>query len=841
MDLLKRICFTLLFLSLVGCGGGDGSLEGNGDGGGTPDDPTVTTITVTISDTTIDPQSTLTATVLEGDSPLAGKLVTFTIDNADLATFPSGIGTAITDSNGQATTLINAGELSGAGQVTAEVDDADPATVAFISVGTNSEIDLVLSISSVDVSAVSPATITATVSQAGIPLQGELVRFDIDNTDLAYFSPSTGTALTDADGVALLTLHAGELAGSGRVRAGLEDGVVLDTIFFTSAGDGNSNSEPTADQISLFADSQQIASSGSQEILLTAVAKDENNNLLENIEVSFLASSGDLEAVTTTTGADGKATVILKTQTDPSNRVITASAANGSVSDTIQVQVVGTTVQLNGSSALALNDSNAFIVKLLDSDGNGINNTDIQLSLSNESTATPVGAVSNITIPTTVTTDFTGQAIFDVIGTSGGTNTIIADALGASVEHNVSVQADSFLFSSFNNGNGTTINPTGNDAPDVLLSDTATVTLTWQRSGVNVPDGTSVSFTATRGALSSSSGTTVNGQVSTTLTSSNAGKSLVTFTGIDGDVVLNNQLEFEFVAETADSLIAQVSPASIGPSGQTSTVSVVVRDADGNLVKNKTVDFKLTDITNGEISPASAVTDSNGQASTVYTSNTVSAKDGVSIEASVRDTSVNDTVTLTVADRELFISLGTGNSIIEHNATTYNKQYTIFVVDADSNPVENVELTVSAVPNNFYKGYWVPIYDGEDFVTWAANRLISCPNEDLNEDGILDAGEDINGDGELTPENVVSIIGDTTTDENGQVVIDILYAESFAQWVDINLIARAQVTGTESSTHVLFTLPVLAEDVLNEDITPPVANVGLSSPFGSTADCTNTD
>ncbi|XPF95961.1 beta strand repeat-containing protein [Colwellia sp. RE-S-Sl-9] len=722
-------------------------------------------------------------------------------------------------------------------------------------------ITMSLTISDQNISDASPATINATVLKNGEPEQNVLVTFTLsEGADvLANFTPTFGTSVTDADGIATMTLNAGGTAGAGQVSATIlaVDEEVIATLSFNSAGDANTGTTPDVSNISLFASSQQIASSGAQEVTLSAIAKDANNNLLENVLVTFAATSGQIEVVKALTGADGKATATLKTSNEPTNRIIHTTATTAQFSDSVDVQVVGTSIQLTGSSSLAINDSNNFIVRVLDSDGKGIANTLVMLSTSNSSNGS---TAAGITIPESVTTDFTGQATVSVVGTTGGVNSIVASALGAIATQNVAVQADSFLFSSFNDGNGTNINLSTQDLsaiPDVLLSKTATLTLTWSRNGVLVPDGTLVSFTATRGDLSSTSATTVDGKVSTTLTSNNAGKSLVTFSGVDGDIALNNQLEFEFVAETAERVVAQASPNSIGPNGQKSTISVVVKDPTGNLVKNKQIDFTLTDTNGGSIFPASATTDSNGNASTVYTSNAVSAQNAVSIKAVVRDTigttNVSDTVTLTVADRELFITLGTGNTIEEIDITNYNKQFSVFVTDVDSTPVENVELTVSAVPKTYYKGSWIRLYDiGGTFVRWiTASNLtfdvdgnltgydgsFACANEDGNINGILDAGEDTNGNGALTPGNVVGALGNIVTDDQGKAIIDIRYPQSSGSWADIDLIVSAKVNGTESQTKTTFTLSTSAEDILDEDVTPPTAGIGLNSPFGYVNNC----
>ena len=658
--------------------------------------------------------------------------------------------------------------------------------------------------------------------------------------------------------------------------------IMLTTLTGCGSGDGDltGNTGGTdanvreVTKVNIFASSQQLASSGADEIVLTAIVKDSNNQLVSGATVSFASNSGSIQETNNITGDDGKATALLKTEGEPENRVITVSATSETISDTVDVAVVGTSISLTGSSALAINDDNSFVIKLLDSDGNAIAKTTVDLTLSNSAVS---GNVASIAIPDTVETDFNGQAIIKVNGSTGGSNTITASALGATISQNVTVQADSFLFSLFDNGNSNSVNPSSTpELPDVLLSDTATITLTWLRSGEPVSDGTMVSFTATRGVLSSNTGTVSNGKVTATVTSSNAGQSIVTFTGVDGSIELNNQVQFEFVAETANRIIAQASPKSIGPNGQISIISTTVKDINGNLVKNKTIDFELTDVNGGSIFPATAVTDSNGFASTTYTSNAVSSQDGIAIKATVREKpAVNDTVTITVADRELFIAIGTGNEIEEtDDGTTYTKKFVAFVTDVDSNPVINQKLTISAVPQGFYKGQWVPVYKDtakEKFISWVTAGLVRpnlgrdpalisdwdpthyCVNEDTDIDGVLDEDEDTNNDGRLTPGNVLSSLAavstdgsetatvEAVTDSEGKIVIDLVYAESFGHWVNINIIVSGAVKGTESFAKTTFTLPVAASDVQSEAITPPLANVSTKGPFGLLPDCTTTE
>ena len=94
------------------------------------------------------------------------------------------------------------------------------------------------------------------------------------------------------------------------------------------------------------------------------------------------------------------------------------------------------------------------------------------------------------------------------------------------------------------------------------------------------------------------------------------------------------------------------------------------------------------------------------------------------------------------------------------------------------------------------------MYDDEgEFENYAVHLSVTCPNEDININGILDDldyEEDTNGDGQLTPGNIVNAQGTVTTDDQGRALIDIEYAEVFGGWVDIELIVSTRVNGTES-------------------------------------------
>ncbi|MFZ3141777.1 hypothetical protein [Polaromonas sp.] len=124
--------------------------------------------------------------------------------------------------------------------------------------------------------------------------------------------------------------------------------------------------------------------------------------------------------------------------------------------------------------------------------------------------------------------------------------------------------------------------------------------------------------------------------------------------------------------------------------------------------------------------------------------------------------------------------------------------------------------------------------------TWKYSSVPTiCANEDLNFNGILDTSpfEDTNGNGQLTPGNIaVAAPGNVVTDAAGRATFAIQYGEQFAPWVTVRITARASVAGTESRQSILYDLVGSAPDFTAE--TPPA---GVTSPFGSSTSCTNSN
>ena len=842
--LAKTLSLISALFMLTACGGGGSSVSrdntdnGSGDGGTTS--PTYS-IALTLenesgaSDNSLSEDNSLfvVATVSDQDgNPHADALLTFTLSNEQLAEFGNDTGTARTNSNGVARLRLNASTASGDGEITAALGSGETGTTTFSATAVTSTDPTTISVSlalqnaggeadnSLSSSNALVALATVTNSE-GEPQADLLLTFSLSNDDLATFSNDTATALTNAEGVASIGMSVGSASGDGEVTATLPTGEA-DSTTFSSTGSTTVSEEPAS--LELYANSIQLASSGSDEVELIALVKNEQSVLMEGVEVSFSAASGDgveLQLTQPETAADGTARAILTSQNDASNRTVTITAGAGSLTQTVEITIAGTEVTINGASSVILNDSVDYTIRVQDSDGTSILNQDVVLS-----------AVNGTLSSTTVNTGANGQATVSYTASTSGEDTITAAALNAETSFTVQVQQDEFNFVNL---------PT----EEVPLGQTQTITVQWRQDNTPVV-GQNVTFSASRGVIAGNATvvTDAEGQASIDISANNAGISSITASASDGsgNVLVSALTQIEFIATTPHTLIADASPDIIGPDGQTSTISAVVRDVDGNLVKNSVVNFSVSDVSTGFVSPSQATTDSKGIATTVFTSGSVSTQDAVVVTAFVADDpAIDDEVVLTVGARAFDISLGTGNELEEATSTSYLKRFGVFVSDSAGQPVSGVNLTASVAPvkyvngGEYRTGFWV--FD-DDASQWVAIVNQNCETEDVNDNGILDTtprDEDTNEDGMLTPGLIGTIAfanGAAVTDENGYAELEYRYPRSFAIWYDAVISVFGQSTGSEASAKMRYTLSISADDVTDEGASPP------ANPFGVTDQCT---
>jgi len=561
---------------------------------------------------------------------------------------------------------------------------------------------------------------------------------------------------------------------------------------------------------------------------IVVFVKDKNNGLMSEVPVSFsVDSNATLAASEVETDENGRAENILTTPADARNRSATVTATVGTVKRTIGIGITGTTLTLTGPNSMAVNSSQDFIATLEDSNGDGV--VLEQLSINNENSGNSLGLASG------VTTD-SGEVRFSYNAATAGEDRITVTAFSGSstltATQVISISDNEFSLSGPGNG-------------EIRINTPTNVTLNWNEGGTPIT-GQSVTFYATRGNIVSQNprSTDANGNATIQVSSATAGPVTVTAQAVNpssGQVIEARQ-DFEFVATTPASLTLQADRTQL-KGNESSRLTAVVRDINGNLVKNRDVAFKITqDVSAGTLSQARATTNSLGRASVTFTAGpSPTGRDQSVVTATVG--AISEDMELTVSGGASRLTIGTGNEILEPDPDHYAKDWSVFVTDVNGQPAEGANVELSVLPVSYGKGFYIQVDtdgDGEPDL-WVPNRVATCPSEDINRNGFRDPGEpDVNGNGILDPTNdaVVTASGNQTNAE-GAVHFQLVYPQSNCSWADVLVEARANVDGSEYKETARVTLSCSAEDLTNMDASPPSIQGG--SKYGQTADCSTTD
>lgn len=575
----------------------------------------------------------------------------------------------------------------------------------------------------------------------------------------------------------------------------------------------NPNPNPpgsVATNIDVLASAVQVGTAGEQ-VTITAIVKGAGNVSLADAPVSFSTDTGTLTSASGTTDDAGVATATLTAGANKANRTITVTVTSGTAQGSVQVAVAGTELEFQGVTTVALASAANLSVTLTDSLGNAISGVPVTIASS----------LNNGLSATTVTTNALGSAAFTYTATNAGTDTLTFNAANVTLTQEITISGENFVF----------ISP--NPDTKVAVGTPQAVTVRYLSGGLP-QTGVTVNFAATAGALNASSAVTnASGDATVSITSTTASPATVQAT-LTGPVSATATLPITFVALTPANLVLQVTPTAIPPnptgtSANQSRLVATVTDANGNPVSGATVNFnRIADPSGGNLSAASRVTDGSGQATVQYIAGAVTtASNGVQIRATVASApAVFGDAALTVNQSALFIALGTGNVIENIDPQTYKKDWVVYVTDANGIAVPNIDLTIKILPLSYGKGEL-------KFANGAWGHVIGssvfCANEDLNYNGVLDAGEDTDGSGTLEPGNVISVTpGVVRTGADGRATVSVIYAESYAKWVTVRLRAEAVVSGTESSKEAVFVVPGESGDFTNANVGP----AGQSSPFG---------
>ncbi|WAJ69078.1 hypothetical protein [Catenovulum adriaticum] len=322
----------------------------------------------------------LEATLLdENGDPLENKVVTYSATIGEI--FPS-IGTALTDENGQAYVDISAGTVKGAGTVTVNYNNVTD-TLSFTSEGDDNlaeeEYDIAVNFydcdnnanaafdiancSEVDVSSVPEdgvAQLKITRAGSSTPIQNKLISASVDFGSL---SPSTGRVITDENGLAYVTLFAGNESGARTLTVNANNSsksvdfsIISPVILMGNNVSGDFENEVIANNLN------GALAIGNTAVLTIDLVNQSDLSIYDKPVVINLNSTcveaGTAFIDASVTAINGRATAIYRSDSCKGSDVITAEATVGSTT-------------LNASTTISLAQADASYIKFIEASIDG--------------------------------------------------------------------------------------------------------------------------------------------------------------------------------------------------------------------------------------------------------------------------------------------------------------------------------------------------------------------------------------------------------------------------------------------------------------------------------------
>jgi hypothetical protein len=173
---------------------------------------------------------------------------------------------------------------------------------------------------------------------------------------------------------------------------------------------------------------------------------------------------------------------------------------------------------------------------------------------------------------------------------------------------------------------------------------------------------------------------------------------------------------------------------------------------------------------------------------------------------------ITNTANIVIGGTAGSVVIGRGTVIYDLDDATYRLPMAALVTDSNGNAVSGAVVTLSAWPLQYAPGVWYdsdPDPKAELYKVYYTGTFIN--NEDVNENLILDPGEDKDGDGRLTPASSsaggVPVPSQVVTGANGVATFDLIYLKANARWIKTRIRARTFVVGTETTSSVEMVLP----------------------------------
>lgn len=581
--------------------------------------------------------------------------------------------------------------------------------------------------------------------------------------------------------------------------------------------------------ISLVADKTTLPNNGTQPVVITATTLDSSRSAAGGSQLTFnvedpVGTNGGAfvtpDGNATTTGATNgqlKATVTLGS--NKTNRTIKLNAVSGTVTRSISLDVVDSTAvtPVAADMTIALDKATvgnggseqvAVTVTAVDGSRNAVSGIDVTFSV--DSNAVVVVGNSKTTAD----------------GTAKATVTIGADRSNRLVT--VTAKSGTFTRQASFRVTGAKLQATLQPAT-LKVGDTGQVQYTLTDVSGTAMVGSSVVVSGP-GAAGATGTTDSRGQYLYTYTG--AGSGPVTISAQAGGASLTSTVQIDAklsdvpATTTIASATFTVAPSvvnvnAVGSKDNRAELRLLFLSSNNQPVPNVRVRLGFGDNasgTDGDISSgkdAVITSDANGIALSGFVAGQrASSTDQVRIFACYgKDDSVESisacptnrklSVSLTVVEQPLSISIGTDNAIEEGlTKLTYIQRFTVLVVDAAGNPKSDVQLAPLLDLPSYRKGWWD--WNGEE---WVQVLTASCLNEDSSTNGFRNGtietfggvSEDLNGSGQLDPRKSdvsIAMVGTTKTDANGLAVLRIEYPKNYGGWTEYSI--RVSASGVVS-------------------------------------------
>lgn len=565
----------------------------------------------------------MTATLQDKNgNPLKDKEITFSVPNDVASRFSiSNSGKGMTDSNGTAIASLT-GTLAGTHMITARlansnVSDTQPMT--FVADKDRAVVVLQTSKAEIIGNGVDETTLTATVKDpSNHPVAGITVNFTMPQDVAANFTlENNGIAITQANGEAHVTLK-GKKAGTHTVTATLGNNNTSDSQPVTFVADKASA------QVVLQISKDEITGNGVDSATLTATVKDQFDNEVNNLPVTFSSASSGLTLTpgVSNTNESGIAQATIAGVAF-GEQTVTASLANNGASDNKTVHFIGDTAAAKIIELTPVPDSiiagtpqnstgSVITATVVDNNGFPVKGVTVNFtSRTNSAEMTNGGqAVTNEQGKATVTYTNTRSSI-----ESGAR----PDTVEASLEN-----GNSTLSTSINvNADASTAHLTLLHALFDTVSAGETTSLYIEvkdNYGNGVPQHqVTLSVSSSEGVTLSNNGiytTNYYGYFYASFTATKAGVYQVTATLDNGDSMQQTVTYVPNVANAEITLAASKDPV-IADNNDLTTLTATVADTEGNAIANTEVTFTLPEDVRANFTLSDggkAITDTEGKA-----------------------------------------------------------------------------------------------------------------------------------------------------------------------------------------------------------------------------------